>query len=53
MTRKGCGQECSCPSKLAHEIDGLIRRQEAPIPPMSMPDLLRAMRAAVEESDDE
>lgn len=46
---KSCGEECSCPSQLYHDIDYIIRRQEAPIPPMPMSSVLKALRAALED----
>lgn len=47
--RTTCGHDCSCPSRLYHDMDSLIRRQEAPIPPMSMHALLSEMREALDE----
>lgn len=46
---KSCGEECSCPNQLYHDIDYIIRRQEAPIPPMPMSSVLKALRAALDD----
>lgn len=43
---------CGCPAgchPLEHAMDWVLRRQDAPIPPMSMTETLKALRDALDD----